>query len=91
MEREKVDKAALGYDYKSEREKHQSQRGEEALCLLLWQCNPTLTGGVCSDYSSGFGGRYGVQTDRMDKVSLKMIRSREQLCNLLLHYYNIEW
>lgn len=30
MEREKVDKAALGYDYKGETEKHQSQRGEEA-------------------------------------------------------------
>lgn len=25
----------------------------------------------CLDYSAGFGGRYGVQTDRMDKVSVK--------------------
>lgn len=27
MEKEKVDKAALGYDYKGETEKHQSQKG----------------------------------------------------------------
>lgn len=31
VEREKVDKAALGYDYKSKTEKHQSQKGEAAL------------------------------------------------------------
>lgn len=28
MEKEKVDKSALGYDYKGQTEKHQSQRGE---------------------------------------------------------------
>lgn len=28
VEKEKVDKAALGYDYKSETEKHESQKGE---------------------------------------------------------------
>lgn len=33
MEREKVDKAALGYDYQSETEKHQSQRGEAVLSM----------------------------------------------------------
>lgn len=27
VEKEKVDKAALGYDYKAETEKHQSQKG----------------------------------------------------------------
>ncbi len=27
MEKEKVDKAAMGYDYKGETEKHQSQKG----------------------------------------------------------------
>lgn len=134
MEKEKVDKAALGYDYKGQTEKHQSQKGESAAaasvtfeCSVLdsfsspaqitrrvlegssvWRgrkwtklpwatiirarrrnislrkvwwhsvCvhtsyNPTLTGCVCSDYSSGFGGRYGVQTDRMDKVSFTAI------------------
>lgn len=33
VEREKVDKAALGYDYKSETEKHQSQKGVVALSM----------------------------------------------------------
>lgn len=28
VEKERVDKAALGYDYKGETEKHQSQKGE---------------------------------------------------------------
>lgn len=28
MEKEKVDKAALGYDYKGETEKHESQKGQ---------------------------------------------------------------
>lgn len=28
VEKEKVDKAAVGYDYKGETEKHQSQKGE---------------------------------------------------------------
>lgn len=31
METEKVDKAALGYDYKGQTDKHQSQKGESAL------------------------------------------------------------
>lgn len=29
-----------------------------------------ISGWFCSDYSAGFGGRYGVQADRMDKVSM---------------------
>lgn len=33
MEKEKVDKAALGYDYKSETEKHQSQKGDK-MCVI---------------------------------------------------------
>lgn len=49
VEREKVDKAALGYDYRSETEKHQSQKGEatpERCVHLIY--NPTLTGArVC--------------------------------------------
>lgn len=29
---------------------------------------------LCSDYSAGFGGRYGVQEDRMDKVGITTIQ-----------------
>lgn len=31
VEKEKVDKSALGYDYKGQTEKHQSQKGELTL------------------------------------------------------------
>ncbi|XP_068573424.1 src substrate protein p85-like isoform X1 [Cebidichthys violaceus] len=74
VEKEKVDKAALGYDYKSETEKHQSQKGEQTRVYLkiylqyfrviVHQTDQT---DLCLDYSAGFGGRYGVQADRMDK------------------------
>lgn len=37
MEKEKVDKAALGYDYKGETEKHQSQKGTFNLCCYIDQ------------------------------------------------------
>lgn len=42
VEKEKVDKAALGYDYKGQTEKHQSQKGEfklqplSFLTLFAW-------------------------------------------------------
>lgn len=36
VEKEKVDKAALGYDYKGETEKHQSQKGEETLNMCVY-------------------------------------------------------
>ena len=31
VEKEKVDKAAMGYDYKGETEKHQSQKGDPSM------------------------------------------------------------
>lgn len=34
IEKEKVDKAALGYDYKAETEKHQSQKGEMTVTFV---------------------------------------------------------
>jgi len=37
VENEKVDKAALGYDYKGETEKHQSQKGKFNLCCYIDQ------------------------------------------------------
>lgn len=73
VETEKVDKAALGYDYKAQTEKHQSQKGAHTLAPAYNRCQCWLVDlwfGFCSDYSAGFGGRYGVQADRMDKVSM---------------------
>uniref|UniRef100_A0A8C4YZA2 Hematopoietic cell-specific Lyn substrate 1 n=1 Tax=Gadus morhua TaxID=8049 RepID=A0A8C4YZA2_GADMO len=63
VDKDNVDKAAMGYDYKGETEKHQSQKGGYTAVepLTYWL--------FVLDYSKGFGGRYGVQTDRVDKVS----------------------
>lgn len=52
--------------------------------------NPTPTGCVCSDYSSGFGGSYGVQTDRMDKVSLYDHMIITVFCNKILRLNNVD-
>lgn len=38
VEKEKVDKAALGYDYKAETEKHQSQKGASTLAPAYSRC-----------------------------------------------------
>uniref|UniRef100_A0AAZ3SVC6 SH3 domain-containing protein n=1 Tax=Oncorhynchus tshawytscha TaxID=74940 RepID=A0AAZ3SVC6_ONCTS len=62
VEKEKVDKAALGYDYKGETEKHESQKGQ------LLTVVATVVFVKVNDH--GFGGRYGVQTDRMDKSAV---------------------
>ncbi len=48
MQKERVDKAAMGYDYKGETEKHQSQKGH--FNLLLYP-------GPQSMFWSHFGGR----------------------------------
>lgn len=36
VEKEKVDKSALGYDYKGQTEKHQSQKGEGSLATVTF-------------------------------------------------------
>lgn len=75
MEKEKVDKAALGYDYKAETEKHQSQKGEfkskhsSSLTPLMAVFHiPTHV--VSPDYSKGFGGKFGVEKEKVDKAAL---------------------
>ncbi len=45
MQKERVDKAAVGYDYKSETEKHQSQKGNFNLCCIL-VLNPCFGGRI---------------------------------------------
>ncbi|XP_029317773.1 src substrate protein p85-like [Cottoperca gobio] len=82
VEKEKVDKAALGYDYKGETEKHQSQKDYskgfggkygvekekvDKAALGYDYKSETEKHQSQKDYSAGFGGRYGVQQDRMDK------------------------
>uniref|UniRef100_A0AAR2KY25 SH3 domain-containing protein n=1 Tax=Pygocentrus nattereri TaxID=42514 RepID=A0AAR2KY25_PYGNA len=73
VETEKVDKAALGYDYKGETEKHQSQKGNVEILIPVLN-NILLLNIVflCSilDYSKGFGGKYGVEKEKVDKAAL---------------------
>lgn len=77
VEKDKVDKAALGYEYKGQTEKHQSQKGG----FKLWTFKVRTVFFVCcilsyfyllflSDYSKGFGGKYGVETEKVDKAAL---------------------
>uniref|UniRef100_A0A6Q2XGM4 SH3 domain-containing protein n=1 Tax=Esox lucius TaxID=8010 RepID=A0A6Q2XGM4_ESOLU len=76
VEKEKVDKAALGYDYKGETEKHQSQKGKShtAVGVVVFRdflsiFLPKLLISL-SDYSKGFGGKFGVEKEKVDKAAL---------------------
>ncbi|XP_061663427.1 src substrate protein p85-like isoform X2 [Syngnathoides biaculeatus] len=85
VEKGKVDKAAVGYDYKGQTEKHQSQRdyskgfggkfGVEKEKVDKAAVGYDYKGQTEKhqsqrDYSAGFGGRYGVQSERMDKSAV---------------------
>ncbi|KAM8740667.1 src substrate protein p85-like isoform 1-T1 [Acanthopagrus schlegelii] len=75
VEKEKVDKAALGYDYKGETEKHQSQKGVFTLQGLSVSTLESFAFHLfCiafpSDYAKGFGGKYGVEKEKVDKAAL---------------------
>ncbi|XP_069737433.1 hematopoietic lineage cell-specific protein-like isoform X5 [Phaenicophaeus curvirostris] len=82
MEKDKVDKAAVGFDCQSQAEKHDSQkdysvgfggkfevqRDRQDKSALGWDHREELQPHASqTDYSKGFGGRYGVQKDRVDK------------------------
>uniref|UniRef100_U3K7M6 Uncharacterized protein n=1 Tax=Ficedula albicollis TaxID=59894 RepID=U3K7M6_FICAL len=82
VERDKVDKAAVGFDYKSQAEKHDSQkdysvgfggkfgvqRDRQDKNALGWDHQEEVQPHASqTDYAKGFGGRYGVQKDRVDK------------------------
>lgn len=82
VERDKVDKAAVGFDYKSQAEKHDSQkdysvgfggkfgvqRDRQDKSALGWDHQEEVQPHASqTDYARGFGGRYGVQKDRVDK------------------------
>lgn len=73
MEKDKVDQAALGFDYKGETEKHQSQKGAHKPPVNSWDFLLFLAssyGCPCLDYSKGFGGKFGVEREKVDKAAL---------------------
>lgn len=64
----------MGFEYKGEVQQHTSQKGKSA----VWPPDKKASArGVTatlvlffSDYSKGFGGKYGVEKEKVDKAAL---------------------
>uniref|UniRef100_A0A3Q3JQ35 SH3 domain-containing protein n=1 Tax=Monopterus albus TaxID=43700 RepID=A0A3Q3JQ35_MONAL len=71
VESDKVDKSAVGFEYQGKTERHESQKGwyphAHEQTVLGLSCPVSC---VPADYVKGFGGKFGVQTDRQDKSAL---------------------
>ncbi|NXW10741.1 SRC8 protein, partial [Fregetta grallaria] len=82
VDKDKVDKSAVGFEYQGKTEKHESQKDyvkgfggkfgvqtdRQDKCALGWDHQEKVQLHESQkDYSKGFGGKYGVQKDRMDK------------------------
>uniref|UniRef100_A0A8C4H1G4 SH3 domain-containing protein n=1 Tax=Dicentrarchus labrax TaxID=13489 RepID=A0A8C4H1G4_DICLA len=81
VQADRVDQSAVGFEYAGKTEKHASQRvnvdGEFGIGLLRDHCyhaalpfDPCPPLLCCVDYTTGFGGRYGVQADRVDQSAM---------------------
>lgn len=71
VQSDRQDKSAVGWDHVEKLEKHESQKGKAA--AVLKQVNVlthSLTYFLLTDYVKGFGGKFGVQTDRQDKSAV---------------------
>ncbi|XP_044135834.1 src substrate cortactin-like [Bufo gargarizans] len=92
-ERDRMDKTALGHDYRSDVVKHASQTDAAKgfggkYGVQKERCDKSAVGydykgqtekhSSQQDHSKGFGGRFGVQTDRVDKSALGF-EHKEQL------------
>ncbi|XP_053576561.1 src substrate cortactin isoform X2 [Bombina bombina] len=85
VEKDRMDKSAVGHEYQSKLSKHCSQldstkgfggkfgvqtdRVDESAMTFEYQ-GKTEKHASQKDYSTGFGGKYGVQADRMDKSAV---------------------
>ncbi|EAT35887.1 AAEL011982-PA [Aedes aegypti] len=85
VEKDRMDKSALGHDYVGKVEKHASQKDYSTgfggkfgvqsdrvdKCAATWEHKEKVEKHASQkDYSTGFGGKFGVQTDRVDKSAL---------------------
>uniref|UniRef100_A0A8C9ZZS3 Cortactin n=1 Tax=Sander lucioperca TaxID=283035 RepID=A0A8C9ZZS3_SANLU len=73
VETDKVDKSAMGFEYQGKTERHESQKDDKMrfqkhVWVLMSACLRVLC--VSADYVKGFGGKFGVQTDRQDASAL---------------------
>ncbi|KAM4747949.1 src substrate cortactin-like [Rhinophrynus dorsalis] len=84
-EKDRMDKSALGHEYRAEQEKHSSQtdaakgfggkygvqkdRTDKSAVGFDYKAQVQQHSSQ-QDYAKGFGGRYGVQSDRVDKSAV---------------------
>ena len=70
VQQDRFDKNAAGWDHVEKVEKHESQKGN----CFVYVCHVTVLSHASlsrdQDYTAGFGGKFGVQTDRVDKSAL---------------------
>lgn len=69
MQADRQDKSAVGWDHVEKLQKHESQIGKAGLfkVFIYKLYNTTLWS---TDYAVGFGGKFGVQSDRQDKSAV---------------------
>ncbi|XP_077449609.1 src substrate protein p85-like isoform X2 [Stigmatopora argus] len=72
VERDRIDESAVGFEYKGKVQQHTSQKGKWRLKDSGFQNVPFLTRRryVIPDYSKGFGGKYGVEKEKVDKSAV---------------------
>ncbi|KAF0879547.1 SRC8 protein, partial [Crocuta crocuta] len=85
IDRDKVDKSAVGFEYQGRTEKHESQKDyvrgfggkfgvqtdRQDKCALGWDHQEKLQLHESQrDYKAGFGGRFGVQSERQDSCAV---------------------
>uniref|UniRef100_A0A8C4PXQ7 Cortactin n=1 Tax=Eptatretus burgeri TaxID=7764 RepID=A0A8C4PXQ7_EPTBU len=85
LQGDRMDKSAVGYEYKSDREKHSSQKDhsqgfggkygvqqdrQDKVALGWEHKDKTSPHESQIDYKRGFGGKFGVQQDRQDECAL---------------------
>ncbi|OXB73600.1 UNVERIFIED_CONTAM: hypothetical protein H355_002053, partial [Colinus virginianus] len=68
VQTDRVDQSAVGFEYQGKTEKHASQK--EYACIESFFISFFSFFALNADYSSGFGGKYGVQADRVDKSAV---------------------
>lgn len=64
-----MDKSAVGWEHHEKVDKHESQKGALHLIMAIDQSFISIIY-FNKDYSVGFGGKFGVQKDRVDKSAL---------------------
>ena len=68
VQKDRVDKSAVGWEHHEKVDKHESQKGKFVLLHFVLGCLFVFV--LKTDYKTGFGGSFGVQKDRVDKSAV---------------------